>query len=839
MYLLALRRNLKIFKGRYVLFSKTRFLILFFTLFIASCNFKINNYKSKGYLFMQIASAKMVGDQATIETIFSLTSSVDSIKLHQYQLKITLSDRDGILIWNGTKRVKENLTNSIKRLTFFTKQTALTIEDEALTIPFTLVPHRTCEHINITFELLDEHGNCIQRCDVNWSKSNHEELGLCLPMSDQVLRKSETNSTYLTTVEGIKSSDISVTTLETEKKHPLGHLEPPTPPQKKIKTEKPENDIIRIISNYKRMNISELAQIANINDTIAQEEILIRFFKAGLTPLMERSIHPFSWQGIKEKVKNDQRHIYLLLHVSKQIENHALYEELKEYVEACAKQGNILAQTNLGYMYENGLGVKQDNERAVEWYKNAAEQHYPIAQNLLGDMFYTRKGVWFSYPEHYYQEATKWYRAAAEQGYALAQANLGYMYRKGLGVQLNNAEAIKWYKAAASQGNIAAQYGLALMYKEGKGVKHINYTKAIRWLEIAASQEDTDVQTELGNIYKDCITDDGHIDKAIEWYTKAAVRGNKGAQTTLGTIYQEGINNQVDLAKAVYFFMKAEKKNKNKLLEIFEINRFAPFISNTDFVRFDTYLEPIKELESKLISAWQQIIIEKEYTRQGNHVIMHSKAYKTLEEIMATLIKWRYHLSSQPGLAINCMLFKDAKCMYIIKKCQQETGTIPYVMQHEFDGKSYLSIGEENVQLAEEMTHELTYKTLYKEAKLILKELELDYVQSRIAATGQPRTAAAYVEETLNMYLEQQKQGLSKQKEIAEFKKRLDHINQELHSISIENKQMLTRQFDIKLKKLKEEKSQLKQYYKILVEEIKRGLPYRNREFRKKNIYLF
>ncbi|NEJ83619.1 hypothetical protein GR268_44990, partial [Rhizobium leguminosarum] len=165
-------------------------------------------------------------------------------------------------------------------------------------------------------------------------------------------------------------------------------------------------------------------------------------------PLMEKLVNPFRWQEIKEKAKSDQRYVYMLLHFSEQIENHALYKELKEYVEGYTKDGDALTQIILGYMYETGLGVEQDDKEAVEWYRKAAEQHHPIAQNHLGDMFYAGEGVRFNY-----QEAIKWYRAAAEQGYALAQANLGYMYRKGFGVQPDNAEAIKWYKNAARQGN--------------------------------------------------------------------------------------------------------------------------------------------------------------------------------------------------------------------------------------------------------------------------------------------------------------------------------------------------------------------------------------------------
>ena len=44
-----------------------------------------------------------------------------------------------------------------------------------------------------------------------------------------------------------------------------------------------------------------------------------------------------------------------------------------------AEQGNSYAQYSLGYMYENGRGVIQDNIRAHMWYNIAASQGYKYA----------------------------------------------------------------------------------------------------------------------------------------------------------------------------------------------------------------------------------------------------------------------------------------------------------------------------------------------------------------------------------------------------------------------------------------------------------------------------
>ena len=50
-----------------------------------------------------------------------------------------------------------------------------------------------------------------------------------------------------------------------------------------------------------------------------------------------------------------------------------------------------------------------------------------------------------------YKKAIEWYKNAAEQGHANAQCNLGVMYYNGRGVDVNYKKAIEWYEKAAEQ----------------------------------------------------------------------------------------------------------------------------------------------------------------------------------------------------------------------------------------------------------------------------------------------------------------------------------------------------------------------------------------------------
>ena len=53
-------------------------------------------------------------------------------------------------------------------------------------------------------------------------------------------------------------------------------------------------------------------------------------------------------------------------------------------------------------------------------------------------------------------KAIQWFRNAAEQGHAESQCVMGMCYEEGVGVVQDTDEAIKWYRKAAAQGEVNA-----------------------------------------------------------------------------------------------------------------------------------------------------------------------------------------------------------------------------------------------------------------------------------------------------------------------------------------------------------------------------------------------
>lgn len=114
--------------------------------------------------------------------------------------------------------------------------------------------------------------------------------------------------------------------------------------------------------------------------------------------------------------------------------------------QAClklAQQGDVSAQSNLGWLYD-GL-IPNRLAESANWYRRAAEQGDARSQNNLGSKYLRGRGVLKDYGE-----ALAWFRKSARQGFGPAQGNLCLMYADGLGVPKDNVKAYAWCNIATA-----------------------------------------------------------------------------------------------------------------------------------------------------------------------------------------------------------------------------------------------------------------------------------------------------------------------------------------------------------------------------------------------------
>ncbi|MCL2377680.1 MAG: toll/interleukin-1 receptor domain-containing protein [Defluviitaleaceae bacterium] len=158
------------------------------------------------------------------------------------------------------------------------------------------------------------------------------------------------------------------------------------------------------------------------------------------------------------------------------------YEKALYWYRKAAEQGHSGAQTTLGVMYILGQGVEENPERATYWYKRAAVQGNAIAQGNLGISYFTGQGV-----DQCSRQAEFWFRTSAEQNNYMAQVNLAWMYENGHIGPPSLERSFYWNRRAARLGNITAQSNTGLMYMQGRGVQQC-YIQAAHWFTQAAER---------------------------------------------------------------------------------------------------------------------------------------------------------------------------------------------------------------------------------------------------------------------------------------------------------------------------------------------------------------
>jgi hypothetical protein len=101
---------------------------------------------------------------------------------------------------------------------------------------------------------------------------------------------------------------------------------------------------------------------------------------------------------------------------------------------------------DLGILYLDGKGVKQNTSEAVRYLSLSAASGSSLGQNNLGGLYREGKGVPRDYPK-----AAQWFSASAAQGNSAAMYNLGLMYELGQGMKAEPFHAYMWYALAAEQ----------------------------------------------------------------------------------------------------------------------------------------------------------------------------------------------------------------------------------------------------------------------------------------------------------------------------------------------------------------------------------------------------
>lgn len=166
-----------------------------------------------------------------------------------------------------------------------------------------------------------------------------------------------------------------------------------------------------------------------------------------------------------------------------------------EYTNKAERMGNNLAAYRLGLIYQKGLDVKADVDKAIHYFEIArrtidrgVELKNPELEYLKGYMF--KDGYSVMKNE---QKAIEYFKMAANQNYPRAQYELYEILYNS-----NNSEAIEWLKKSANNGYPKAQYRLGIVL-----LTHKEYKEGIKWIQLATTKNYSPALRQMGAILQD------------------------------------------------------------------------------------------------------------------------------------------------------------------------------------------------------------------------------------------------------------------------------------------------------------------------------------------------
>ena len=204
---------------------------------------------------------------------------------------------------------------------------------------------------------------------------------------------------------------------------------------------------------------------------------------------------------------------------------------------------------NLGNCYANGNGVAEDAEKAVEYYKKAADLGHVDAINELGYCCAVGYGL-----AEDTEKAVEYYKKAADLGKIDALLGVGVICEnKG-----DFADAVPY-----------AYLNLGKCYLEGKGLTQdlakaeelINKAEELGVEASEIKEELLDRQEGEQNTYANALLSEGKNDEALAIYKKLAENGNVIGQSNYGNCLLNGWGTQQNMSEGIMWLEKAANQN--------------------------------------------------------------------------------------------------------------------------------------------------------------------------------------------------------------------------------------------------------------------------------------
>ncbi|KAF9363832.1 hypothetical protein BGX34_003210 [Mortierella sp. NVP85] len=225
-----------------------------------------------------------------------------------------------------------------------------------------------------------------------------------------------------------------------------------------------------------------------------------------------------------------------------------------------SKHGHPDAAYRTGRCYDEGLGIRKDNARAVQFYKKSASANHPGAMWRLGVItLYGELGVSMSS-----RDGVKWLKRAAQAAtpeFPFALYELAQLHERGIEniVFVDPDYSISLYSQAAELGHAPSAFRLGECYEYGKlGCKQ-DPRLSIHYYTLAAQQDHPEAGFAVAAWY--LVGSPGILPQsdaeAYVWAKRAADKGLAKALYALGYFTETGIGPRKDMDEAIQWYKKA------------------------------------------------------------------------------------------------------------------------------------------------------------------------------------------------------------------------------------------------------------------------------------------
>jgi len=183
-----------------------------------------------------------------------------------------------------------------------------------------------------------------------------------------------------------------------------------------------------------------------------------------------------------------------------------------------AEKGQSNAMLNLGFLYEEGIGVARNFSKALEWYQKASDA-----------------------------------------GEGEAAMRVGRCYEIGIGTAADMGKAVAGFEKAAALGHVPALIRLAGVYLNGHGAPK-DENRGFGLLSKAAEAGDGDAMFDMGQIALNGLYGrKAEAEKARAWFLKAAEAGHGGGALAIAGMCREGKGGKADEERALRWYLTAHK----------------------------------------------------------------------------------------------------------------------------------------------------------------------------------------------------------------------------------------------------------------------------------------